>query len=386
MGRVGCGRGEWEGGAREEQRKTGGWDWYVRHYLEGVSRHSQVQFFKLMDDIVDIYFMGINGSSIGRHHVPLLFNHTQQEDQLASTCVPSLGGYGIAELEPFESQARGFQHGHRKVYKVPATREHDVVRLFREQDPTVLHSMLQQLSQAMISCVESLQYEASTLPAAQMRQTVLPEKFTKKQQLQSRLDGGVELDGSRRQLLETTPQELPGHHVLEHRRAHAEQRPPLSLYTQVSLQGCHQSLMPTYRLPQRTLSITLLDEVGMTSDDQQGEATAGPLRWCVGDEDDYVVGIERSAVCNDRAEQPAVENVGGRDNAEQLVTVEDYVADANAFAASYCRDFRALHQLNHDHDCTSTCVKYVQKKGKAAAEEALRSGRVVACRFFLPHR
>ena len=128
MGRVGCGRGEWEGGAREEQRKTGGWDWYVRHYLEGVSRHSQVQFFKLKDDIVDIYFMGINGSSIGRHHVPLLFNHTQQEDQLASTCVPSLGGYGIAELEPFESQARGFQHGHRKVYKVPATREHDVVR------------------------------------------------------------------------------------------------------------------------------------------------------------------------------------------------------------------------------------------------------------------
>ena len=208
--------------------------------------------------------MGINGSSIGRHHVPLLFNHTQQEDQLASTCVPSLGGYGIAELEPFESQARGFQHGHRKVYKVPATREHDVVRLFREQDPTVLHSMLQQLSQAMISCVESLQYEASTLPAAQMRQTVLPEKFTTKQQLQSRLDGGVELDGSRRQLLESTPQELPGHHVLEHRRAHAEQRPPLSLYTQVSLQGCHQSLMPTYRLQQRTLSITLLDEVGMT--------------------------------------------------------------------------------------------------------------------------
>ena len=73
-----------------------------------------------MDDIVDIYFMGINGSSIGRHHVPPLFNHTQQEDQLASTCVPSLGGYGIAALEPFESQARGFQHGHRKSLQGPS--------------------------------------------------------------------------------------------------------------------------------------------------------------------------------------------------------------------------------------------------------------------------
>ena len=121
----------------------------------------------------------------------------------------------------------------------------------------------------MISCAESLQYEASTLPAAQMRQDVLREKFTRKQQLQSRLDGGVELDGSRRQLLETTPQELPGHHVLEHRRAHAEQRPLLSLYSQVCLRSCHQSPMPTHRLPQRTFNKTSLDEAGMASDDQR---------------------------------------------------------------------------------------------------------------------
>ena len=94
------------------------------------------------------------------------------EYKFACTCVPSLGGYGIAELEPFESQSRGFQHGHRKVYNVPATRDQDVVRLFREQDPAVLHGVLQKLRRAMISCVESLQYEASTLPAAQMKQDV----------------------------------------------------------------------------------------------------------------------------------------------------------------------------------------------------------------------
>ena len=132
------------------------------HQLIAESSRAQVQFFKLMDDIVDIYLMGIDGSFIGHHHVHCIFNGALQEDGLASTCVPSLGGFGIAELELFESQARGFQHGHRKVYKIPATRDHDVVRLFREQDPAVLHSLLQELKHALISCAESLQYEAST--------------------------------------------------------------------------------------------------------------------------------------------------------------------------------------------------------------------------------
>ena len=111
------------------------------HQLIALSPRAQFQFFKLMDDIADICFMGMNGSSIGRHHVPLLFSHTLQQYTFAYTCVPSLGGYGIAELEPFESQARGFQHGRRKVYNIPATRGQDVVCLFREQDSAVLHSL-----------------------------------------------------------------------------------------------------------------------------------------------------------------------------------------------------------------------------------------------------
>ena len=141
----------------------------------------------------------------------------------------------MAELEPFESQSRGFQNGDRIVYKIPATREQELVRLFRKQEPTVLRSLLQELMQAMASCAESLQYEASILPAEQMRQRVLPEQFIRKQQMQSRLDGGLEIDGSRRHLLPTTQEELPGHHVLEHRKAQEERRPLLSVYSQVSL-------------------------------------------------------------------------------------------------------------------------------------------------------
>ena len=190
------------------------------------------------------------------------------------------------------------------MYKIPAARDHDVVGLFRERDSVVLHNLLRELQQALISCAESLQYEASNLPASQMGQTVLPEKFTKKQQLQSRLDGGLELDGTRRLLLESTPQELPGHHVREHLRAHAEQRPLLSFYSQVPLQGCHQSLMPTYRLPQSVCSVTPLDEVGMTNEAQRVAVTTKAFSWYAQEESDRIAGLAHPPVAVGGCQQP----------------------------------------------------------------------------------
>ena len=99
------------------------------------SPRAQAKFFLLMDDIVDVYLMGMDQSFVGRHHVQQSFHHKYREDQLASTAIPSLGGYGVAELEPFESQARGFEHGHRKKYAIPKTREREIVELFRDRDP-----------------------------------------------------------------------------------------------------------------------------------------------------------------------------------------------------------------------------------------------------------
>jgi hypothetical protein len=69
----------------------------------------------------------------------------------------------------------------------------------------------------------------------------------------------------------------------------------------------------------------------------------------------------------------------------QPASHEDIVQDANRFALSYVRDFRALHQFNHDHDCTTTCIKYVAKQCRDTAQEALKKGKVVACRFFFFH-
>jgi len=339
------------------------------HQLIAQSPRAQAKFFLLMDDIADIYFMDMDQSFIGRHRVRESFPHKYREDNLPSRAIPGLGGYGVAELEPFESQGRGFGHGHRKKYAIPKTREREVIELFRQQDPTVLHSLFQKLKVALIRCAETLQYEASTLPAKQMGQTVSPEKFTKKQQQQSRLDGGTELDGSQRKCLPLTEPELPGHHVLERRKAASEGRPWLSMYSQASLKGCHQSLMPSYRLPQNPGARKMLDEVGMTCHDTNAATTAFPPVWDIQEDAEHVLAIQKASDAG--VAQPA--------------SREDLVQDANQFALSYARDFRALHQFNHDHDCTTTCIKYVAKQCKEAAQEALRKGRVVACRFWFFH-
>ena len=67
------------------------------------------------------------------------------------------------------------------------------------------------------------------------------------------------------------------------------------------------------------------------------------------------------------------------------VSRDELVRDADQWALSFCRDFRALHQFNHDHDCQSTCIKYVAKKGLDAAKKALKTGKAVVCRFFFYH-
>jgi hypothetical protein len=262
------------------------------HQLIAQSPRAQAKFFLLMDDIADIYFMGMDDSFIGRHQVQQSFHHKHREDQLASTAIPSLGGYGVAELEPFESQERGFEHGHRKKYAIPKNNEREIIEKFKSHNQTELHNLFQDLKVALIRCAETLQYEASTLPAKQMGQTVLPEKFTQKQQRHSRLDGGIELDGSRRQLLPVTAPELPGHHELEKRSANAEGRAPVSMYSQASLRGCHQSLMPSYRLPQNLGARKVLDEVGMYCADGDAAPDAFPPRWVIDEDAELIQPIQ----------------------------------------------------------------------------------------------
>jgi hypothetical protein len=85
------------------------------------------------------------------------------------------------------------------------------------------------------------------------------------------------------------------------------------------------------------------------------------------------------------ARNSVCQNAAGIGSVGQPASHEDIVLDANRFALSYVRDFRVLHQFNHDHDCTTTCIKYVAKQCRDTAQEALKKGKVVACRFSFFH-
>ena len=61
------------------------------------------------------------------HFLPLAPCFTHR----TTAAMPSLGGYGVGELEPFESQERGFQHGHRKKSAIPRNNERAIIETAR---------------------------------------------------------------------------------------------------------------------------------------------------------------------------------------------------------------------------------------------------------------
>jgi hypothetical protein len=147
----------------------------------------------------------------------------------------------------------------------------------------------------------------------------------------------------------------------------------VSMYSQASLHGCHQSLMPSYRLPQNLGARKILDEVGMHCTDGNKAPVAFPPTWVIEEDTQHV---RTPSLCHNSEDLRSV---------EQPASHEDIILDAGEYGLSYARDFRALHQFNHDHDCTTTCIKYVAKQCQDAAQEALRKGTVVACRFWFFH-
>ena len=60
-------------------------------------------------------------------------------------------------------------------YSIPHTKESHDIDFFKDKDGAALHSLLKAMRDALVACAATLQYEASTLPAVQMQQTVLPE-------------------------------------------------------------------------------------------------------------------------------------------------------------------------------------------------------------------
>ena len=65
--------------------------------------------------------------------------------------------------------------------------------------------MLQRIRDQVLTHAATIMYDSATLPAKQLGEEVLPEPFSKKQHVQRRLEGGEEIGGSSRMLLEFLP-------------------------------------------------------------------------------------------------------------------------------------------------------------------------------------
>ena len=58
------------------------------------------------------------------------------------------------------------------------------------------------------------------------------------------------------------------------------------------------------------------------------------------------------------------------------------VDDAHMWQDAFARDVRCLHNGNHDHNCSATCVKYQKKKTTEGHISMLQASKAPPCRFF----
>ena len=200
------------------------------HRLVAKHPRAQAKFFLIMDDLVDRYLLSIGNSYVGYHRRYIVRNRCT-EDDFCSSGEPGLAGFAENEMEPLESQKRGFTHGHRKIYGVPQALGPEIFHKFQAfnaeksenetsstqdvSEPFSIRELFNEITRTLILCASTVQYEAATLPATQMNQEVPPEKFTERQQDLSRLDGGQEMDGTTRDTLAPTPDEPLGHIAAE---------------------------------------------------------------------------------------------------------------------------------------------------------------------------
>ena len=74
-----------------------------------------------------------------------------------------------------------------------------------------------------------------------------------------------------------------------------------------------------------------------------------------------------------------------KDLTGNVAQAADFEQDAVVFEKCFGRDVRFLHHHNHDHECSSTCVKNVKKKTKEELAKMLKASRTPPCSFEFWH-
>ncbi len=344
------------------------------HHIAAQRLMLQAWHYLLHDAAMHTEVLCVRNAYLGKRRYDLhheLVKLPDPEDDLASTGEAGIYNFVLELLKAQESQGRGYTHGHEKVASIIDAMGVD--RLCALLDPALPADRVDELidefcrtsrEQGLEACA-TLQYDCSSLPAAQLGVDVGPEPFTLAQQKDSRYDGGTELDSTQWECIDVVPRAEPWHVGRDLRLAEIEGRPPLHPFKNLSLQGAAQSILPSYRDPAAFRRQRPIGPDGLPDDCFDGGAaehdsdrtTTGPPLYAayVTDENEQVIGF--------------------REPDGSIADEDAIAADASDFKQSYGHHVFALQNENHNHGCTSTCFKMKKPVKKKVT-------KVERCRFY----
>ena len=325
------------------------------HQIVAEDPRAQAKFFILMTELHYRYLVGLDRLHIGR--LRLAAPREPHHDDVAASLQPCIAPGTTDVQAPFEGQGRGFVHGHGKGHSIIGTSMR-WIRKLAKQSAAGIGTCIRQMRESLLSAAVTVQYESANEPGRQMGVSDLPpEPFSDKQQKQSRMDGGVDEDGSLREDVPRAPPIVQPYIEKERNRAGAENRQTrtgATAYREVPITGAFQSSFPWFR--QRFSFGNLRNAPG---DSAQPAHRQLEQLFALG-EDGHVQSILSAS--------------------GDVATEAEVDADAKAWATHFAHDVRNNHCSNHDHDCKETCVKYVHKK--LQAKESLAANKVPSCRFW----
>ena len=321
------------------------------HELTAAHPACTAKFFLLMEELNFRHIYGVDSIGLGIYKLARAVGQSSIEDDFASSSVPGVAGFALAILEALEAQGRGFQHGHRLVRAIPG-----FLASMQIQDgdlsPKSLRAKMLQHNAKLISQVNTLQYEKSTLVGEQAGIKMKPEPFSALQQKQTKFDGGLEADEiTQRLLLPVVAAERLKHVEREIAASEQQQRPPANFFKEVSLTGAELSTLPEYKLP------CIIP---------QAAAWKGPLSFSVDCDES---GVITKVACPD---------------GEDACNFDTFLAEAHRWEQRFAEDFRFLHIATHNHECSVTCLKHVKKTAQEK-RQLLKPSRAPDCRFSFYH-
>ena len=344
------------------------------HRRTAASPRSTAKLFLLLEELSYRHLYRVDHAQVGNFKIRSASGALLKEDDFASNGLRGLADFVASLFKCMEAQARGFAHGHGKVHSIPdGTHDlrqclDDVVQEIKALEAAgggshpaediaeaIVKRTVDSYNQRLIASASTRQYESATLPAKQLGNVLADAPFSEKQQRQSRYDGGVEEDGvTLRPLVKLQPAEPLMHAARERRRRDSERREPHNEYKELPLTGCQLCNRPHYLLPHSFGQQCVLGSEGEV--DHGDVSQLAGLPWVF----DTSTG-ELKHFLVDVLDKPAARG--------------DFHADAIVFEQCFGLDVRFLHNHNHDHECSGTCVKNVKKKTAQDLAKLLRSNR-----------